>query len=497
MTVLGGHLPALQVVIPLLGAVLVAFLRRERMAFGLTLAISWILPIVSAVLLYRVWTDGPISYALGGWPPPWGIEYRVDLLNGFVLTLVSSIGAATIPFASRSMRAEIDDDQCVWFYAIYLLCLTGLLGVTITGDAFNAFVFLEISSLSTYALIALGRNRKAPLAAFQYLIMGTIGATFYVIGVGFLYLLTGSLNMVDIAARLALIEGEQTRTVFAAMAFITVGISLKLALVPLHFWLPNAYACAPSWVTVFLSATATKVAVYLLLRYLFSVFGVAVPFHQLPITEIVLGLSILAMFAASFVAIFEKNVKRMMAYSSLAQIGYITLGIGIANQAALTGGLAHLVNHALMKAALFLALGAVFYRVGTVRLSDLAGIGRKMPLTMGTFTLAGLGLIGTPGTAGFISKWYLSVGAADQGWGALVFLIVASSLITAVYVGRVLEIVWFRPTGPSADQAKDPPLSMLLPLLLFALAVVYFGIDTRLTVGITGRVAETLLGGVQ
>jgi len=497
MTALGAHLPALQVIIPLLGAVLAAFLRRERLAFGLTLAVSWTLPVISGILLYRVWTGGPISYALGGWPPPWGIEYRVDLLNGFVLTLVSAIGAAIIPFAFRSIRAEIDADQRSWFYAIYLLCLTGLLGVTITGDAFNAFVFLEISSLSTYALIALGRDRRAPLAAFQYLIMGTIGATFYVIGVGFLYLLTGSLNMVDIAARLATVDGEQTRTVIAAMAFITVGISLKLALVPLHFWLPNAYACAPSWVTVFLSATATKVAVYLLLRYLFSIFAVAIPFHQLPITEIVLGLSILAMFAASFIAIFEKNLKRMMAYSSLAQIGYITLGIGIANQAALTGGLVHLVNHAVMKAALFLALAAVFFRVGTGRLADLAGIGRKMPLTMGAFTVAGLGLIGTPGTAGFISKWYLSVGALAQGWGVLVFLVVASSLITVVYVGRVLEVVWFRPTAPGLDHAKDPPLSMLLPVLSLAAAVVYLGIDTRLTVGIASRVAETLLGGIR
>jgi multicomponent Na+:H+ antiporter subunit D len=203
------------------------------------------------------------------------------------------------------------------------------------------------------------------------------------------------------------------------------------------------------------------------------------------------------MFAASFIAIFEKNVKRMMAYSSLAQIGYITLGIGIANQAALTGGLVHLVNHAVMKAALFLALGAVVFRVGTGRLAELAGIGRKMPLTMGALSVAGLGLIGVPGTAGFISKWYLSVGALAQGWGVLVLLVVTSSLITVVYVGRVLEVVWFRPTAPALEHAKDPPLSMLLPLLAFAAAVVYFGIDTRLTVGIAGAVAETLLGGVR
>ena len=166
---------------------------------------------------------------------------------------------------------------------MYLLCLTGLLGITMTGDAFNAFVFLEISSLSTYVLIALGRDRRALLAAFQYLVMGTIGATFYVIGVGLLYLLTGSLNMVDIAARLGPAWPDQSRAVVAALAFVTVGVSLKLALFPLHVWLPNAYAYAPSWATAFLAATATKVAIYLLMRFYFSIFGVAIDFSALPV----------------------------------------------------------------------------------------------------------------------------------------------------------------------------------------------------------------------
>ncbi|MCH8858464.1 MAG: monovalent cation/H+ antiporter subunit D family protein [Proteobacteria bacterium] len=491
-----AHLPALQVVVPLLGAVFVALLRRDAPAFAVTLAVSWILPVISASLLIQVLADGPISYALGGWPPPWGIEYRVDVLSGFVLTLVSTVGAVAMPYARRSVAFEIGKGHA-WFYCLYLLCLTGLLGVVITGDAFNAFVFLEISSLSSYALIALGRDRRAPLAAFRYLVMGTIGATFYVIGIGFLYLLTGSLNMVDIASRLGAVEMEQSRAIVAALAFITVGISLKLALFPLHFWLPNAYAYAPSWATAFLAATATKVAVYLLVRFFFSVFGAAIAFDILPISEIILVLSITAMFVASFIAIYQTNLKRMMAYSSLAQIGYITLGIGIANQSGLTGGLVHLVNHAMMKATLFLALGAVFYRIGSVQLENIAGIGRKMPLTMAGFTIAGFGIIGAPGTAGFISKWYLAIGAFDQGWWPLVFLIVASSLISVVYIGRVLEAVWFRPPSPEVAEATDPPLSMLLPILVFAAATLYFGIDTRLTADIAGVAAEALLGGLR
>ena len=497
MNAVWPHLPALQVVIPLLGALLAGLLRRGSVAFALALVVSWIMPFISVAMLWQTLSSGPISYHLGGWEPPWGIEYRVDALNGFVLVLVSTVGAVIMPFARRSVAFEVAEGQQAWFYCMYLLCLTGLLGITVTGDAFNAFVFLEISSLSTYVLIALGHDRRALLSAFQYLVMGTIGATFYVIGVGLLYLLTGSLNMVDIAARLGPAWAENSRAIVAALAFVTVGISLKLALFPLHVWLPNAYAYAPSWVTTFLSATATKVAIYLLVRFYFSIFGVAIDFRALPVTEIIIALSVAAMFVASFIAVFETNLKRMLAFSSVAQIGYITLGIGLANQAGLTGGLVHVVNHALMKAALFLAAGAIFYSVGTVQLKELVGIGRKMPLTMAAFTIAGFGLVGTPGTSGFVSKWYLALGALDKGWWVLVFLIVGSSLIALVYVGRVLEVAWLREPSAAIAHANDPPLSMLLPLIVLATATIYFGIDTEWTAGIAGTAAKALLEGLR
>jgi multicomponent Na+:H+ antiporter subunit D len=208
-----------------------------------------------------------------------------------------------------------------------------------------------------------------------------------------------------------------------------------------------------------------------------------------------MALSLAAMFVASLVAVFETNVKRMLAYSSVAQIGYITLGIALANQAGLTGGLVHIINHALMKAALFLALGAVFYRACSMNLAELSGIGRKMPWTMAAFTVAGLGLIGTPGTSGFISKWYLAIGALDHGWWVLVFLIMGSSLLALVYVGRVLEVAWLRKPCPQIAHASDPPLSLLLPLLALAAATIYFGINTEWTVGIADTVARALLGG--
>ncbi len=495
MNALLAQLPALQVVVPLVGALLVAFCRRGVSAYVLALVISLVMPVISALLLWQAIHSGTISYHLGGWEPPWGIEYRIDVFNGLVLMMVSTVGAVIMPFAWRSVAREIEEDKQAWFYSMYLLCLTGLLGIAATGDAFNAFVFLEISSLSAYVLVALGHDRRALVAAFRYLIMGTIGATFYVIGIGLLYLLTGTLNIADLAARLPGAAAAYPHAVIAALAFVTVGLGLKLALFPLHIWLPNAYAYAPSVVTAFLAATATKVAVYLMMRFIFGVFGQAIDFSELAIADIIVALSVVAMFVAAFVAIFETNLKRMLAYSSISQIGYITLGIGLANKPGLTGSIVHLVNHAMMKGALFLALGAVVYRIGTVRRDALAGIGRKMPLTMTAFTVAGFGLIGTPGTVGFISKWYLVVGALEAGSWLLVFLIVGSSLLALVYVGRVVEIIWFRDTSAAAAEASDPPPSMLAPILVVTAAVVYFGIDTRLTASIAAKAAALLVGG--
>ncbi|GAB4225425.1 MAG: monovalent cation/H+ antiporter subunit D family protein [Methyloligellaceae bacterium] len=490
-----SNLPAIQVVLPLLGAVICACVRRGVIAWGVTLWVALAMPIVAALILAQVYDGTVISYAMGGWPPPIGIEYRVDIANAFMLLLVSAIAAIVVPYAKQSVEAEIAPENHAWYYAIFLLCLSGLLGIAITGDAFNIFVFMEVSSLATYALIAMGKDRRALLAAYQYLIVGTIGASFYVIGVGFLYSMTGSLNLADVAGRIA--EIENSRPVLAALAFLTVGISLKLALFPLHVWLPNAYAYAPSMATVFLAATATKVAVYLMLRYFFSVFGASFVFEELPVTEILMLLSLAAMFGASIVAIFQANVKRMLAYSSVAQVGYITLGIALANQAGLTGGIVHLFNHAVMKGALFMALGGVAYRIGSVRIEDMAGLGRRMPITMGALVLAGLGIIGVPGTVGFISKWYLGLGAFEEGWWWLVLLLVASSLLAVVYIGRIVEVVYFREESRLARKASEPPAGLLVPTLVLVAATVYFGIDTSLSVGVAQRAAELLLAGVR
>ncbi len=487
---IAAHLPALQVVIPLIAAPLCVLLRRGTWAWALALLVCWLSLAMSVLLLGRVLGEGPLSYAFGNWAPPWGIEYRVDVLNAYVLLIVSAIGAVVLPFARVSADREIPESQHSLFYASLLLCLTGLLGVTITGDAFNLFVFLEISSLSSYVLISLGKDRRALHAAFQYLILGTIGATFIVIGIGLLYMATGTLNMADLAARLPFVD--DSRTVLVSFAFITVGASLKLALFPLHFWLPNAYAYAPSAVTAFLAATATKVGVYILLRFFFTVYDFEFPLKAVTLQGVLMPLSIIAILVASTVAIFQADVKRMLAYSSVAQIGYMVLGLSLLSVTGLTSGILHLFNHALMKGGLFLALGCVFLRVGSVRLEDLRGLGRQMPLTFFAFVLGGLSLIGVPLTAGFVSKWYLVLGTLEQDLWLVAAAVLVGSLLALVYIWRVVEVAYLQ-EPPEGQTVTEAPLSMLIPTWILIGASIYFGIDTSLSAGVAETAARLLL----
>ena len=486
------HLIVLIVVIPLIASTLVALVRKPLFAWGLTLAVSLVELVIASLLLEQALAQKVISYPIGNWAPPLGIEYRVDAVNALVVVLITLIGAAVAIYAKESVEREINEEARAWYYALYLLCYTGLIGMTVTGDAFNVFVFMEIASLSSYVLIALGRNRRALYAAYQYLIMGTIGATFFVLGVGFLYLVTGTLNLADLAARLPDVSAKGP--VYVGFAFITVGLCLKLALFPLHLWLPNAYAFAPSVTTIFLAATATKVAIYLLLRFTFTVFGPSAAFHELAFPAIWISLSIAGIFYGSVAAIFQDNVKRSLAYSSVAQIGYITLGVGIGSQTGLTGAVVHLFNHGVMKGALFMLIGTVALRAGAIMMTDLSGLARRMPLTAIGVTLAGLSLVGVPGTVGFVSKWYLLLASLERGWWWLAALIVASSVLSLIYMWRIVEAIYARPEQQARDAHGEAPATMLVPALFMVAACIYFGIDTRLPVSVATIAAESLLG---
>lgn len=493
--IMSQNLPALLIVVPLILAPIAALFSRWRASWVVATVASWWAFGVAILLLQRVRAEGVIHYSLGGWAAPTGIEYRIDLASAFVAIIVATIGAIAIPYARTSIAKEVSEDRRALFYTAFILSLTGLLGITITGDVFNVFVFLEISSLSAYSMIALGQDRRALTAAYQYLIMGSVGATFIVIGIGLLYVTTGTLGMEDLAHRIPEVmeSGQGTRTIAVAFTFLTVGITLKLALFPLHLWLPNAYTYAPSAVTGFMASTATKVFVYMLLRFFFTVFGAAFSFGQMRLNLILMPLALVAIIAMSLVAIYQVNVKRLLAFSSVAQIGYMILGISFGSVLGLTAGIIHLFNHALMKGALFFAMGCVMYRVGSVRLDRMAGLGKVMPWTMAAFVAGGLSLIGVPLTVGFVSKWYLVQAALAGDHFLAAAIVMIGSLMALIYIWKVVEVAYFQ--QPAEDHGiTEAPLSMLIPTWVLVIATFWFGIDAGTTAEIATQAAETLLG---
>ncbi len=491
---LSHQLPILQVVIPLLAAPLCFLLSNGRIAWLFTTLVSVITFVVSILLVVQIHNVGILSYALGGWPPPWGIAYHIDHLSAYVLIIVSFIACLTLFAGRESIENEIPSEKLGIFYSAFLLCITGLLGIVATGDAFNIFVFLEISSLSSYALIAMGQDRRSLTASYQYLIMGTIGATMILIGIGLLYMLTGTLNILDLQSKVpALIE---SRTLHAAFAFFTVGISLKMALFPLHLWLPNAYAFAPSMVTVFLSATATKVSLYVLFRFFFGLFSDEISFGHFFLDKILLPLSVIAILTASFVAIFQDNIKRMFAYSSVAQIGYMTLGIGLGTSSGSAAGLLHLFNHAIIKGGIFMAIACVVLKVKSAQLEDFTGLGRKMPWTMAAIVMLGLGLIGVPFTAGFISKWYLLLATIEQRHWIAAFVVVGGSLLAILYVWKIIEFAYLKTPEHefkgAPEENIEAPVQILIPLWILVTASIYFGLETSFSYGFANTAITNL-----
>ena len=414
----------------------------------------------------------PLVTWLGGWEPPWGIELRVDHLGAIMALLVTTLSFLVLVFAREGLEERVRS-RSGFYYSLYLLFTMGLVGFVQTGDLFNLYVFLEVIALTGYALIAVGEP-QSPFAAFRYVILGTLAASFYLVGLAYLYGLTGSLNFVDVAQRLAAIG--YTRPVLVALAFLLVGFGIKAALFPLHAWLPDAYTFAPNVTTAFMAGVGTKVGAYGIFRVLFTIYQLDGVGHRLAITEIMGWMAAVAIVMGSVLAIAQTDLKRMLAYSSVSQIGYVLLGFSLLNSAGITGGVLHIVNHAFMKSSLFMVAGAVFSRLGHRDIRRFGGLGRSMPLAMATFTVAALSMVGLPPMAGFFSKWYLVVGAVDAGKWPFVVVILDSSLLNPVYFFRVLERVYLRGDAEDAGAVRPLPLSMTGPLGVSAVAIVVLGL---------------------
>jgi multicomponent Na+:H+ antiporter subunit D len=474
--------PALLVIVPLISAFLISAAGwvNRRLCFPIAVAALSVTVYSSVGLLMRVLDEGVIIYRLGGWPPPFGIAYYVDHLNGLVLVVVAVVALLNLIASKKSIDQEFPEKTGP-FYTLYVLMVTGLLGIVVTGDAFNLYVLLEIASLTGYGLIAMGEER-APLATLNYVYMGTIGACFYLLGVGYLYIVTGSLNMADIAGILPALY--QSKAVLAAFIICMVGLWLKMALFPLHAWLPNAYTFAPSAATSLIAPLVTKVMVYVMIRLILTVFTPKFAFATFAVKDPIVWLAVIAIVMGAIFALAERNLKKMLTYVIIAEVGYMVGGAWLGNRAAMTGAILHIVNDALMTLCIFLVVGNIVYRVKGYAFEDLKGLFRKMPFTMGAFVIGALSIIGVPPTCGFFSKWYLINGAIQAGHYGFMVALLFSSLVNVILFFRVIEISYYEPLSDHhghehhSEPMAEAPLTMLVPLLIVSVGLVLVGIYT-------------------
>jgi len=474
MTTSNLHLYALAA--PLLTAFFVNLLGR--------LSRNWIAPLVtlalvfstafSGVTLLNVLRHGAYRYTVGNWRPPFGIELVIDHLSALMMVLISLVALVATLAAFKTVERELPGREHL-FFTLYLILIAGLFGLVLTGDAFNLYVLLEITSITTYGLIAMGKGR-APLASFNYIIMGSIGACFYLLGVGYLYILTGTLNMADIASRIAGLDAPAALA--TAFGFIMVGLWVKMAFFPLHNWLPNAYSLAPTGAGLLIAPLMTKVTVYLMIRVIFAVFTPSYTFFQhAGVQAAIVWVAAAAIVCASSLALAQRDLRRMLTYIIVAEVGYMVGGVWLANAQGMTGAILHIVNDALMTLCLFLAAAAIHYRTGSLRFEDLTGLYRKMPVTMAAFTVGAFAMIGIPPTCGFFSKWYLLLGGIEAGQWGYVAALIFSSLVNAVIFFRIIEIAFFRQDahGHEPLHREEAPALLLNSLVLSAIALIAVG----------------------
>jgi multicomponent Na+:H+ antiporter subunit D len=465
---------------------------RAGAARGVAIAGTALTLVLASAGLVEAVTNGPIRHQLGGWPAPLGIEYLLDPLSGFILVLIAAIGLAVVAYPTRA-GFDVDVSRRVPLHALVLLLLAGLCGVVLSADLFHLFVFLEIYAIATYALVSLGGTR-ATLASLRYLLFGTIGSGLYLLGVGFLYFMTGSLAMADVGERVVAIQ--ESPTVVAAIALIVIGLALKMALFPLHVWLPEAHSYAPPAVAALLAAVQVKVAAYALVRILYDVFDPAFVARDLPIGDLLAWFGAGGIVFGSAMAVAQSDLKRMLAYSTVSQLGYIGVGIGLATPLALVGALLHVVGHAVMKCCLFLIAGGIYEKTHIREVPRLAGLAQRMPITAAAFVVAALSMVGIPPTIGFFGKWYLLQGSLEAGRPLFAVVIAFSSIVTLWYFLRLFESIYSRPEriDDALADASEPGPAVLTPVLVLAAATVVIGLVNAVIVSqVLAPIGDALL----
>ena len=469
------HLPVLVFLIPFFAAICLpmAAMRDERRSRPIALAALCAMSVAAVATLRAVLDQGAIRYTFGGWQAPVGIEWVADEVAAIMAVAASLLAALSVYYAS-SLPTKAIKGRMTPYFAIILLMTSGLVGVIFAGDLFNLFVFLEIVALSVYALVAIPGGR-ALVSAFRYLIMGALGATFYLLGVAYFYAATGTLNITDLGQRIP--QLLESKVVVVGLLFMFLGLGIKTALMPLHAWLPDAYSDAPDSVSPILSALLTKVALLAWIRILFWVVGAGNGSDPTVVFSLVWSLGALASVGGAILALSQTELRRMFAYGGIAHIGLILIGVGQASSTGLAAGLFYLLNDSVMQCLLFILAGILTHQYGVRTMDDLKDAHVRNPWILTAYLVVTIAMIGLPPTGGFFGKWYIVLAAIESENYVAVAAVVLTTLLTLAYFVRVLEKLYrgARDTGPAGSTA-EPPLALPLRIGLAAPTAAIIGL---------------------
>jgi len=475
--------PVLLIVVPIGLAFLTPILRFiSKKWVKFIPVLGFIFNLAVSISLIPAAIHDPLIVKLGGFAPPFSIVLVVGPVGILFATLISLAGVL-VSFYALSYIKEGPQQK---YHMLYMLLLAGATGVVLTGDIFNLFVFFEILCISSYALVAYLGNKAGIESAIKYLIQGSIGSSLLLVGIGLLYGYFGTLNMADIASQIGTVDASR---LFIPMALMITGLGIEAAIFPLNAWLPDAHSSAPSSISAILSGIAIEVGLYAVIRVLFTLFDVS----SFLLFMLVLG--VVTLIIGELCAMSQKNIKRMLAYSSIGQIGLIVFAFSLSSNFGVGGGLFQMISHTLSKALLFLAAGFMIYKTGSMEISSFEGIGRKMPLTALLFTIGTFSLVGLPPFVGFASKFMIIRAALAKGemlYTLLIGLVLLATVIEGSYFFKVIQVMYFKGSKTGITKSESP-ITGLIPMIIFASLIIFIGVYPEFIMGIINPAASELI----
>ena len=488
------QLPILNMLLFLLTALVIPIFRKK--AFKVTLFIGFFVLLIVLVsqgfLLFHVNQVGAFYYHFGNYTGLIGIEFKIDAFSVFFTTFIVFLTLIIYVYSCGDATEGIAEKEYGRYYILLFVLLFSMFGIIYTNDLFNTYVFMEILAITTCSIISIKRKKENYTASFRYVMLNEIGSLSYLFGVALLYMVTGYTNVELVSRSIQDVYQVYPANIMTAIAFMVVGIGIKAAVFPFHIWLPDAHSHAPSSSSAILSAIVVKVYLVVMVKILFRVFGLDI-LQDLNVGIILLVIAGFGMIMGSFFALAQKDVKRMLGYSSVAQIGYIFLGIGLMSHIGLTAAFYHIVSHGFMKAALFLSVGAIIYYRNIRRVDKFDGMSFKMPIAMAVFSIAALGMIGIPLTSGFLSKLYLGIAALDHGMVIFIVIIIISGLLNAMYYLPILIAAYLKGNKDTVDKGIErAPKMMVIPIVLLGILVLLLGIYPQLIQSFIDQAAQAI-----